>query len=190
MSYMQSSCATSQEKSDMFVTSLDVFSRRAYFDPYTTHTDIDVPPAIPTLTKAQIDKSPVGVAFHNARTLDGGAEQSVTVDESAVSKVKRFSTPGAFAAANSVFDFLKENLGGVVLPDDGVGRDVLFERRRSFFVSLFTIEEDVQTALPCRFSTNDVDNVFRSASDESLTSTEPYRKRLAALEHLRATLDC
>ncbi|CAG9577175.1 conserved hypothetical protein [Leishmania major strain Friedlin] len=190
MSYMQNSCSTSQDKTDMFVTSLDVFSRRAYFDPCTTHADIDVLPAIPTLAKAQIDKSPVGVAFHNARTLDGGTEQSVTFDESAVSKVKRFSTLSAFTAANSVLDFLKENLGGVVLPDDGVGKDVLFERRRSFFDSLFTIEEDMQTALPCRFSTNEADNVFRSAADERLSSTESYRKRLAALENLRATLDC
>ncbi|CAC9502397.1 conserved hypothetical protein [Leishmania infantum JPCM5] len=190
MSFKESSCSTSQEKTDMFVTSLDVFSRRAYFDPYTTHTDVDVLHAIPNLAKAQIGKSPVCVGFHNARKLDGGAEQSVTADESAVSKVKRFSTPSAFTAANSVVDFLKENLGGVVLPEDGVGRDVLFERRRSFFDSLFTIEEDVRTALPCRFSTNKVDSIFRSAADETLSSTESYRKRLAALEHLRTTLDC
>ncbi|CAJ1029749.1 hypothetical protein NXY56_004331 [Leishmania guyanensis] len=190
MSYIQNTCATSQEKSDMFVTSLDVFSRRNYFDQYTTHANTDMVPAIPTWTKAQFDKSPTGAASSNAHTLDGGAENSDAFDESAVAKVKRFSSPSAFTAANSVIDFLKENLGGVVLPDDKVGQDILLERRRCFFDSLFTMGEEVRTALPCRFSTNNIISVFCNTPDEPLSTTESYRKRLAALEHLRATLGC
>ncbi|GET89997.1 hypothetical protein, conserved [Leishmania tarentolae] len=190
MSCTLNTCPTSQEKSDMFVTSLDVFSRRAYFDPYTTHTNIEVLPPIPPLPKAQSDKLPVGVVFPNAHTLDSGADQDVAVHESLVSKVKHFSTPSSFKASNLVADFLKENLGGAILPDDRVGRHVLLERRRSFFESLFTIEEHVQTALPCRLSTSDIENIFRSDSDTPLNSTESYRKRLASLEQLRTTLNC
>ncbi|KAG5474981.1 hypothetical protein CUR178_04431 [Leishmania enriettii] len=190
MRYSQSTCATPQGKSDTFVTSLDVFSRPSYIDSYRAHVGVEVLPATATLTQAQLEEAPVDAGSPSARELEGEAENCIVSDESAVSKLKRFSSLGAFTAANSVIDYLQENLGGVVLPDDGVGRDVLLQRRRSFFDSLFAIEEDLRTALPCRFSTNDVDNLFRSTSEEVVSSTESYRRRLAALERLRSTLDC
>ncbi|KAG5474644.1 hypothetical protein GH5_03941 [Leishmania sp. Ghana 2012 LV757] len=190
MRYSQSACAAPQGKSDTFVTSLDVFSRASYIDPYRTHVGVDVLPATATLTQAQLEQAPMDAGSPSACKSEGGAENCVAFDESAVSKLKRFSSLSAFTAANSVIDYLQENLGGVVLPDDGVGRDVLLQRRRSFFDSLFTIEEDLRTAFPCRFSTSDVDNLFRSTSEEDVSSTESYRRRLAALQKLRSTLGC
>ncbi|KAG5500404.1 hypothetical protein JKF63_03496 [Porcisia hertigi] len=190
MNHAQNTSYISQEKSDMFVTSLDVFSRRAYFDPYTTSTDKNTPPAIPTTTKSVFDKFPGVGSSHDVRASGEAAENVPPFDESAVSKAKRFSSSSAFMAANLVIDYLQENLGGAVNAHACVGRDVLLERRRSFFDTLFTREEDLQTALSCRFSTTDVGDVFCSASDAPLGSTESYRKRLAALKDIRSTLDC
>ncbi|KAG5474312.1 hypothetical protein LSCM1_03092 [Leishmania martiniquensis] len=189
MSYSRCAGATSEGKSDMFVTSLDIFSRPSCADPHRTHISVDAPPALATSVQGPLGKPHVSFVCPTVRKLDS-CEDPVALDKSSVCKLKRFSSLSAFTAANSVLDFLQENLGAAVLPVDEVNREVLQQRRRSFFDSLFTVEEHARTALPCRFSTNDIDNLFRSTAEKGVSSTESYRNRLAALHQLRSTLDC
>ncbi|KAK7200995.1 hypothetical protein NESM_000158900 [Novymonas esmeraldas] len=176
-----------RDRSDMFVTSLDVFTRRTYFDPYTNRTDTAA-----ALAAAPSPRENTSTAAMPGDRLgaDDGAEKVLGLDESAVAKVKRFSTPAAFAAANSVVDLLKENLGPTALHDGSTAIEVLLEKRRSFLESLFATGDETQTALPCCFSTIDIESVFRHTPSASVASTSRYRHQLAALERLRASLDC
>lgn len=175
---------------DRFVTSYDVFSRRPYFDPHMDR-------ATPATAAASTSESPraTGSELKPGTVRSASAHDEVPAAareeflESTVSRVKQFSSAGAFVTANSVKDILQETLCGAPAPGDVVGVEVLMERRKAFLDSLFSSNENLQVALPCRFSERNIDRMLNCSASPQYDSTALYRKRLAALQRLRETLE-
>ncbi|KPI89126.1 hypothetical protein ABL78_1770 [Leptomonas seymouri] len=179
----------SNERSDMYVTSLDVFNRRAYFDPQKENfTDAQIGSfGATTPFASQGDKKvEKNLASSEVQYNDDHVESNIELKESAVCRLKQFSTPEAYGVANSVKDDLHDTLGESDPAQIYVNKTSLLEKRQLFFETLFTHTDDLHTALPCRFSIEDVLRLFQD--DDQMGSV--YQKRLAALERLRETLDC
>jgi hypothetical protein len=180
-------------KSDTYVTALDVFERRAYFDPLRT-TNEDVKPRTFSVTVAQPQKSGNTQASRysapEANQNSGGFDTDGALNESAVCKLKHFSSPDTYSIANSVKESLQNALGGSNSTQIYVGKELLLEKRRLFFETLFTHGDDLCTALPCRFSIDNIDQMFQNDKTSKSDASSLYRRRLAALDQLRETLDC
>lgn len=185
--------AVAHDKSDMYVTALDVFSRRGYFDP---QIGVNGGTTTPSFGAATVTAKPQEIDSENLAALTQREhsrvqpEEPSAVYESAICKLKHFSSPTAYTVANSVKDDLNETLGRVSSTQIYVSKDMLFEKRRLFFETLFTHADDLHAALPCRFSIEDIDELFQNDGQKKTDASTLYRQRLAALERLRETLDC
>lgn len=182
-----------EEKSDMYVTALDIFGRRAYFESqqndfessHATRGGARSATPVGRERIAHCDPAPSAASYneHDTSFREG-------LNESAVCKLKHFSSPQTYAVANSVKDDLDNTLGDHNSTQIYVSKELLLEKRRSFFETLFTHTDELHTALPCRFSIDDIDQMFERDSIVDCDPSTLYRKRLAALERLRETLDC
>ncbi|KPA85464.1 hypothetical protein ABB37_01759 [Leptomonas pyrrhocoris] len=184
--------ASANERSDMYVTALDVFNRRAYFDPQKeSFTDAQLGNfgAATPLTSKRNSKVAENSTPSETQRNSGQPESYIEPNESAVCKLKHFSSAEAYMTANSVKEDLMDTLGENNSAQIYVHKELLQEKRRLFFETLFTHSDDLHTALPCRFSIDDVDKLFQDDSQIKSDPSKLYRNRLRALDRLRETLD-
>lgn len=187
------SSAAANGQPDMYVTALDVFNRRAYFEPHqdgerSAHEDNRAAVA-PTPSREGGEPQQ-----RSTRHCSPPKENSLNFPEprndDAVCKLKLFSSSQTYDVANSVKDVLNDTLGEKCMAEIYVSHNLLAEKRQLFFNTLFTHTDDLCTALPCRFSIEDVDTLFSGDGQCEKDGCSLYQHRVAALERLRETLDC